>query len=61
LKKYKSPFSDDIPAELIQAGGKVLLSAIYKLFKSILNKEELPDQCKESIIVPVQKKGDKTG
>jgi hypothetical protein len=26
LKKYKSPGSDQIPAELIQAGGKILLS-----------------------------------
>jgi hypothetical protein len=31
LKKYKSPGSDQIPAELIQAGGKILLSAIHKL------------------------------
>jgi hypothetical protein len=30
------------------------------LIKSIWNKEELPDQWKESIIVPVHKKGDKT-
>jgi hypothetical protein len=27
LKKYKSPGSDHIPAELIQAGGEILLSA----------------------------------
>jgi hypothetical protein len=26
LKKYKSPGSDQIPAELIQAGGEILLS-----------------------------------
>jgi hypothetical protein len=31
LKKYKSPVSDQIPAELIQAGGEILLSAIHKL------------------------------
>jgi hypothetical protein len=60
LKKYKSPGSDQIPAELIQAGGKMLLSAIHKLINSVWNKEELPDQWKESIIVPVHKKGDKT-
>jgi hypothetical protein len=30
------------------------------LINSIWNKEELPDQWKESIIVPVHKKGDKT-
>jgi hypothetical protein len=60
LKKYKSPGSDEIPEELIQAGGKILLSAIHKLINSVWNKEELPDQWKESIIVPVRKKGDKT-
>jgi hypothetical protein len=60
LKKYKSPGCDQIPAELIQAGGESLLSVIHKLVNSIWNKEELPDQWKESIIVPVHKKGDKT-
>jgi hypothetical protein len=59
LKKYKSPGSDQILAELIQAGGGILLSAIHKLINSVWNKEELPDQWKESIIVPVHKKGDK--
>jgi hypothetical protein len=60
LKKYKSPGSDQIPAELIQAGGEILLSQIHKLINSVCNKEELPDQWKESIIVPIHKKGDKT-
>jgi hypothetical protein len=60
LKKYKSPGSDQIPAELIKAGGEMLLSAIHKLINSLWNREELPDQWKESIIVPVHKKGDKT-
>jgi hypothetical protein len=60
LKKYKSPGSDQIPAELIQAGGEILLSEIHKLINSVWNKEELPDQWKESIIVPIHKKGDKT-
>jgi hypothetical protein len=52
--------SDQIPAELIQAGGKILLSAIHKLINSVWNKEDLPDQWKESIIVPIHKKGGKT-
>jgi citrate synthase len=42
LKKYKSPGSDQILAELVQAGGKILLSAIHKLINSVWNKEELP-------------------
>jgi hypothetical protein len=60
LKKHKSPGNDQIPAGLIQAGGEILLSAIHKLINSVWNKEELPDQWKESIIVPIHKKGDKT-
>jgi hypothetical protein len=59
-KRFKSPGSDQIPADLIQAGGQILRSKNHKLIKSIWNKEELPDQWKESIIVPVHKKGDKT-
>jgi hypothetical protein len=43
----------------IQAGGYILRSMSHKLLTSIWNKEELPHQWKESIIVPGQKKGDK--
>jgi hypothetical protein len=53
LKKYKSPGIDQIPAELIKAGGSKICSEIHKLIVSIWNKEELPDQWKESIVVPV--------
>jgi hypothetical protein len=60
LKKYKSPGSDEILTELNQAGGKILLSVIHKLINSVWNKEELPCQWKESIIVLIHKKGDKT-
>jgi hypothetical protein len=37
-----------------------LLSEIHKLINSVWSKEELLDQWKESIILPVHKKGDKT-
>jgi hypothetical protein len=60
LKRFKSPGSYKILAELFQAGGEILRSKIHKLIKSIWNKKELPDQWKESIILPVHKKGDKT-
>jgi hypothetical protein len=60
LKSYKSPGTDQIPAELIRAGGKTLCSEIHKLICSIWNKEELPQQWKESITVEIHKKGDKT-
>jgi hypothetical protein len=35
LKKYKSPGSDQIPAELCQAGSEILVSVIHKLITSI--------------------------
>jgi hypothetical protein len=54
-----SPGSDQVPSEPIQAGGGILQSAIHKLINFVWNKEELPDQWKESIIVPIHKKGDK--
>jgi hypothetical protein len=39
LEKYKSPGSDQILAELIQAGGEILLLEIHKLINSVWNKE----------------------
>jgi hypothetical protein len=44
----------------MEAGGEILRPKIHNLIKSKWNKAKLPDQWKESIIVPVQKKGDKT-
>jgi hypothetical protein len=61
LKNYKLLGIDQIPIELIQAGGETLQSDIHKLINSIWSKKELPDQWKKPIIVPICKKGDKTG
>jgi hypothetical protein len=60
LEKYKLSGSDHILAELIHVGGQIFLSTFHKLINSTWNKEELPDQWKESIIVPIHKKGDKS-
>jgi len=60
LKNHKSPGIDQIPAELILVGGRTIRCAIHKLTISIWNKEELPEEWKGSIIVPIHKKGDKT-
>jgi hypothetical protein len=60
LKRYNSPGTDQILAELIKAEGETLGTEIHKLICSIWNKEELPQQWKDSVILPIHKKGDKT-
>ena len=52
LKSHKSPGIDQIPAELIKAGGKKICLEIHKLITSIWKKEKLPEEWKQSIIVP---------
>jgi hypothetical protein len=59
LKSYKYPSTDQIPVEMIKAGGETLYSEIQKLICSIWNKEKMPQQGKESITVSIYKKGDK--
>ena len=60
LKNHRSPGIDQIAAELIKAGCRTIRGEIHDLIISIWNKEELPDEWKQSIIVPIYKKGDKT-
>jgi hypothetical protein len=45
---------------LIQAGDETLQSEIHKIINFIWSEEELAEQWKESIIVPIYKKGDET-
>jgi hypothetical protein len=59
LKSCKSPATDQIPAELIKAEGETLYSETHRHICSIWNKEKLPQKWKESITVPICKKGDK--
>ena len=56
LKRHRSPGIDQIPEDLIKAGGSKICSEIHKIVNYIWNKEELPEQWKESITVPIYKK-----
>ena len=51
LKRHKSPSSDQIPAE-----GRTVRTEIHKFINHIRNKDELSEEWKESIIVPIYKK-----
>jgi sorting nexin-29 len=44
---------------VIKEGGRAFRSKIHILFNSIWSKEELPEEWKASIIVPIHKKGNK--
>jgi hypothetical protein len=60
LKIHKSPSTNKIPAELLKAGGRTIHCEIHTLTDSIWNKEKLSEEWKESIIVPIYKKDDRT-
>jgi hypothetical protein len=58
IQKTSENLQSKIPVEFEYG---TLQSEIHKFTNSIWNKVELPDQWKESIIIPVHKKGDKIG
>jgi hypothetical protein len=58
LKRHKSPGTDLLPAELMKARGRTIHSEIHKLMNSIWNKEELPEQWQEFIIVSIYERSD---
>jgi len=57
LKSLRSPGIDQIPSEMVKAGGKTIRLEIHKIIHSIWNKGELPEDWKESITVPMLKQG----
>jgi hypothetical protein len=59
IENYKDT-NNQIPTEFMKAEGRTMRFDIHKLIYSIWNKEELPEEWKESIIVPIYKKGDTT-
>ena len=61
IKRLKSPGSNPSRIKAAGRGGvRIIRYEIHKLITSVWNKEELPDECKQSITVPICKKGDKT-
>jgi hypothetical protein len=57
LKTHKSPGTDQIPAEMIKAGFRTISSEIHQLINSVWNREDLPEEWKQSIIVLTYKRG----
>ena len=59
LKNGKAPGVDMISAEEIVASGKEGEQALFSLCRRIWQKEEFPDEWKQSVILPIYKKKDK--
>jgi hypothetical protein len=50
LKRDTSSGIDQILAEVIEAGGRTICCEIQILISSVCNKEELPEEWKESVV-----------
>ena len=60
LKRHKSPGIDQIPLELIKTWGRTAHCEIHKCVNSVWNTEELPEEWKKLMVVPICKKSGKT-
>ena len=58
LSNHKSPGIDNIPTEMIKAAGESGIAALHKLCNSVWNTGIWPKQWKQSVYVPIYKKGD---
>jgi hypothetical protein len=58
LKHGKSPGCDEIPAELIQAGGEASVHIYHALCVKIWKSGKWPKEWKRSVYVPIPKSGD---
>ena len=58
LKNGKAPGMDQVTAEMIKAGGDILLQRLHVLLTRIWRSERVPSAWKKAIIVPILKKGD---
>ena len=57
LKKGKSAGVDNIPAELVQAGGETMIDVLTEICKRIWRTEEWPTPWTQSLIITLSRKG----
>jgi hypothetical protein len=60
MKCGKAAGVDNVTVDEISAAGTAGIDTVYKLFKKIWEKEEIPKDWSRAIIVPIFKKKDKT-
>ena len=60
LKNGRAAGPDEIPAEAIKAAMETATNMLYSLFNKIWEREEIPAEWKEGILIKLPKKGDLT-
>jgi len=58
LKSFKAAGPDGIVAEVLKAGGEPVVEWIWRILQKVWNQEQIIDEWRTSIIVPLFKKGD---
>ena len=58
MKKGKSPGVDNIPGELIQAGGEYMTTALHNICNKIWKNGKWPENWTKSLVITLPKKGD---
>ena len=58
LRNGKAAGPDRIPAEAIKADIEITTNVLHSLFSKIWEKEEVPAQWREAIMIKLPKKGD---
>ena len=58
LRDRKSPGCDNLPGELIKAGGEGCVDVYHVLCKNIWHRKQWPKDWKRGVFLPLPKKGD---
>ena len=60
LKRHKAAGPDRLSPSLFKDGGVALISELTKLLHSVWHHERVPLEWRESVIIPIYKKGDRS-
>src|SRR6218665_370268 len=58
LKRHKSPGTDGITDEMIQAEGEQIVDELHRICKQVWKEGRIPEEWAKSIIITIPKKGD---
>ena len=60
MKNRKSPGDDELPVEILRAGGECVIKQLHKMYNTAYITERIPSDWQKGVISPIYKKGEKT-